>query len=228
MPARRGDRGGDWCETFAISDDVIALSIGDVCGHGSGCFDTMVAVRRAVYDAAHSDLDPALTLVHASRFLRRLDPHTHATAIFGLLDTRRGRLTFANAGHPPPLVAGADDSAFLTFPKSDLPLGVAGALVPMLHVMKVPSDSLLVFYTDGVTEHEYDAIRGEAQLRNAALFAYQHWELPSASVIERQMFLTGTNHDDAAILTAWTPAESAPTYANFRGRKPRESATKIN
>jgi hypothetical protein len=34
--------------------------------------------------------------------------------------------------------------------------------------------------------------------------------LPTAAVIEKQMFLTGSNHDDAAILTAWTPVGPGP------------------
>jgi hypothetical protein len=36
------------------------------------------------------------------------------------------------------------------------------------------------------------------------IFAYNVKHLASAAVIERQMFLTGSNFDDSAILTAWT------------------------
>jgi hypothetical protein len=64
---------------------------------------------------------------------------------------------------------------------------------------------LLVFYTDGVTEHQRKPLEGAAELCNAAIFARKFSALPSAAVIEKQMFLTGANRDDAAILTAWTP-----------------------
>jgi hypothetical protein len=48
MPAFHATRGGDWCETFTVLDRVVALSIGDVCGHGPDAFDAMLTTRRAV------------------------------------------------------------------------------------------------------------------------------------------------------------------------------------
>jgi serine phosphatase RsbU (regulator of sigma subunit) len=204
MPAQSAERGGDWCEAFVISHDVLAISIGDVLGHGDDCFQTMVATREAIREAARNGFDPARTLATASAFLRGYDPPTHATAIFALLDTRQRSVTFANAGHPPPLMAGPDGSRLLEFPDCDLPLGVGTTAIPM-HTIGLPPDTLLVFYTDGVTEHQRDPLGGEEQLRHATSFAYRYASLPSALVIERQMFLTGPNRDDAAILTAWTP-----------------------
>ena len=47
-------------------------------------------------------------------------------------------------------------------------------------------------------------------MRDAAIFATKFSMLPTAAVIEKQMFLTGSNHDDAAILTAWTPVGPGP------------------
>jgi serine phosphatase RsbU (regulator of sigma subunit) len=204
MPAALGACGGDWCEAFVLARDVVALSIGDVCGHGPEKFTAMIALRQAIRDAAWLGLDPAQTLSAANAFLRRYDPDENATAVFALLNTRRRSLAFANAGHPPPLMAGALGALFLAYAQTDLPLGIAAEIVPDLHVVNVPASTLLVFYTDGVSERGQKPIQGEAQLRDAAMFAYQASHLLSAAVIERQMFLTGSNLDDAAILTAWT------------------------
>lgn len=208
-PARRAARGGDWCESFAVSDDVIALSIGDVCGHGIEKHGTMVAVRGAIRAAAHRGSNPAHTLAEANLFLLAYDPGEYATAIFGLLNVRRRTLVFANAGHPPPLMAGAGDARFLEYAEPDLPLGLQAELWPELHHISVPSAAMLVFYTDGVSEHERMASHGATQLTNAAIFAYKFPDLAAAGVIERQMFLTGSNGDDVAILAAWTPAATA-------------------
>jgi len=205
MPAELASQGGDWCEAFVVSRDVVALSIGDVCGHGAEKSAAMSALRQAIRDAAWLGLDPAQVLSAANAFLRQYDPEENATAIFALLNTHRRSLVFANAGHPPPLMAGPLGVLFLESPQADLPLGIAAEIVPTLHLVNVPASSLLVLYTDGVSESSRKPLEGEVQLRDAALFAYQASHLLSAGVIERQMFLTGSNLDDAAILTAWTP-----------------------
>ena len=205
MPAALAAQGGDWCEAFVVSRDVVALSIGDVCGHGAEKATAMTALRQAIRDAAWLGLNPAQTLTAANAFLRRYDAEENATAIFALLNTAHRSLVFANAGHPPPLMAGPLGAVYLEFPQADLPLGIVAEIVPTLHTVSVPAATLLVLYTDGVSERGRKPIQGETELRDAAVFAYQASQLLSAAVIERQMFLTGSNLDDAAILTAWTP-----------------------
>jgi serine phosphatase RsbU (regulator of sigma subunit) len=219
MPARGGDHSGDWCEAFVVSQHIVALSIGDVRGHGVEAFQTMVAIREAVRDAAHLGLDPAKALAAAGARLREFEPDLHATAILAMLDTHRNTFVFANAGHPAPVLSNADGSTILEYAHSDVPLGIAATVPLTLHLVHLPADSLLVFYTDGVTERELDAERGEAQLRDAVTFAYQYSGLQSAQVIERQMFLTGSNRDDAAILTAWTARSPFDQTALQRARK---------
>jgi serine phosphatase RsbU (regulator of sigma subunit) len=204
IPAGGAARGGDWCEAFAISSDVVALSIGDVCGHGVEKFETMVVIRQAIRDAALRGVDPAQVLVHAGRTLHDYDGDETATAIVGLLDTRRRSLTYANAGHPPPLMLGPYGTMFLEHSSTDVPLGVDRASVTAVHMVNAAAATLFVFYTDGVSESQRDSIEGSARLRVAATFAYDMPELPTATAIEALM-LTESNFDDAAILTAWTP-----------------------
>jgi serine phosphatase RsbU (regulator of sigma subunit) len=207
-PAQYAAQGGDWCETFVLSRDVVALSIGDVCGHGAQAFPAMSVIRRAVREAALRGLDPARTLAAANRFVCDLDPDLHATAFFALLDTRHRIVTFANSGHPPPLMLAPSGSRFLMYADADLPLGIETALTPKLRVASMPDQSLLVLYTDGVTEHERRPIRGEAQLRDAAGLAYEYSVSRAASAIDALMFLSPANRDDASILTAWMPLGS--------------------
>jgi hypothetical protein len=102
-------------------------------------------------------------------------------------------------------MCGAGGAHYLDSPDHDPPLGIEETLTPALRRVNVPESSLLIFYTDGVTEHDRKPLTGAVQLHDAAIFAYNFSSLPSAGVIERQMGLTNQNYDDAAILTAWMP-----------------------
>jgi serine phosphatase RsbU (regulator of sigma subunit) len=178
-----------------------------VCGHGPERHEDMLLVRQAVREAARLGLGPAETLRAANRFVCNLDRELYATACFALLDTRSRVLSFANAGHPPPLIVESAGSSYLTYPHADLILGISAPLMPKLRVAQLTPQTLLVLYTDGVTDRDRRPWAGEARLRAAALSAYEHRALPSASVIESLMLLTGPNPDDAAILAAWIARE---------------------
>lgn len=203
MPARRSPTGGDWCESFAISDRIVALSIGDVCGHGPIPHPAMIAIRDAIRGAARADATPALTLARANRFVCELDPELHATALFALLDVEAGTLSFASAGHPPPLLVGIFGARYLASGVADLPLGIDSDGSFVGRHADIAADSLLVLYTDGVTEHARRPLCGARDLRDAGLAAFGHRTAACAYAIADAIFIRGSNYDDASILTAY-------------------------
>lgn len=212
MPANLALRGGDWCEAFLVHD-TIALSIGDVCGHGEEQYGTMAIVRQAIRDAALRGLDPSQVLTEANAFLYAAAPGVHASAFFGLLHIPSRVVTFANAGHPVPIVVSPLGAGLLSRAASNVPLGIDAVCLPAVQIETLLPQSLMVLYTDGVTEHERDPLLGELQLLNAARFAYTYSNAPAAYVIEELMFLTGPNLDDASILTAWIPQSATDRIA---------------
>jgi hypothetical protein len=139
IPAQNAASGGDWCEAIVLSENVIALSI---CGHGAESFHTMVATRAAIRESLHRHANPAHALADASRFLRGYDAATYATALVALLDIESGRILFANAGHPPPLMTGLHGTDFLEFSDFDLPIGLVDECEPTLRIVHLPADSL--------------------------------------------------------------------------------------
>lgn len=205
LPARDSSRSADWCDVFVISEDIVALSVGDVCGHGDERYETMVAIRQAIRDLAALALDPATILARANRIVRERFADLTATALVAFLDTRSAYATFANAGHPPPLLVTSGGAHYEIAPIADLPLGVEDDLTSLTHVVQTPPRTLLVLYTDGVTEHERLPLLGEAQLLDAASSAYWNPLSPTALAIQERMIPRGTNRDDAALLTAWLP-----------------------
>lgn len=160
--------GGDWCEAFPVSQGVIALSIGDVRGHGEEKYATMVAMRGALRAAALCGLDPAQALAEAHDFLRVYDPEDFATAILAFLHVARRRVSFAIAGHPPPLHCSATGAVYLDAGSYDVPLGIPSGAPPVRHDVQLSCASLLVFYTDGVTERARQPHNGQAELPTRA------------------------------------------------------------
>jgi serine phosphatase RsbU (regulator of sigma subunit) len=125
--------------------------------------------------------------------------------VVALLDTAANTLTFANAGHPPPLTVGPRGHLFLERYPADIPLGIGGEHAAISHVIDVPPRTMVVFYTDGLTEHERDPIKGEEQLHRAALHAYAKPRSNAAQTIVRQILSGSAAVDDVAVLAVRTP-----------------------
>jgi serine phosphatase RsbU (regulator of sigma subunit) len=199
-PAGSARRGGDWCEALAISEDSIALTIGDVSGHGESAAETMEIVREAVLSGILENLRPSNVLSVANTVAYSQLRGIIVTAIVAVVNRRLHTLTFANAGHPPPLMMTPGRHGFLTRAVGDLPLGVFAKQHAAEYVVKLHADALIVLYTDGVTEHERDLLRGERELVEACRAAYECREPDLARVIAEHVFQNNRGHDDAAVI----------------------------
>jgi serine phosphatase RsbU (regulator of sigma subunit) len=209
-PADGALLGGDWSDIIPISENVIALSIGDVSGHGAAVADTMLAMRASVLDAIRHGIDPAAILATANVLACTLGDESIVTAVVAFYDSSTSTLTFANAGHPPPLLLTRDRSRYLMRRRANLPLGVFRRYRASICSFVLPPDALLVLYTDGITEHDRDPIAGEAELIDAAGFAFAHPDLDAARIVAGHILSKIRGHDDAAVMVLRTaPAAHA-------------------
>ena len=198
--AGRARAGGDWCDAIEIADDTIAFTVGDVSGHGTAVAGTMAAVRASVLRGIRNFRVPSEVLSLANTVAFNDGDGTIVTAIVAFLNRRRRTLTFANAGHPPPLLVTREGQAFLKHPPADLPLGIFDKHYAADYFIAVPSEAMLVFYTDGITEHDRDPIRGEIELVEAALGAFERPEVDAAQGIARKLLGKALLLDDAATM----------------------------
>jgi serine phosphatase RsbU (regulator of sigma subunit) len=199
-PAGGARAGGDWCDAFALSDSAVAFTIGDVCGHGEEVADTMAVVRSAVVGAMYDLRAPSDALGVANNSAFRCGDGVIVTAIVAILDHRLRTLTFANAGHPPPLMLTRAGHAFLAHSPADLPLGIFPQHSAGDYVLTVPHDALLILYTDGITEHRRDPIGGEQELVEAARAIYARPPRDLAGAIARHVLQRRRGSDDAAAI----------------------------
>jgi serine phosphatase RsbU (regulator of sigma subunit) len=68
------------------------------------------------------------------------------------------------------------------------------------YVVALPLDALIVLYTDGITEHRRDPVRGEEELAEAARLIYDRTEGDDARGIAGEVLRTGSSHDDASVM----------------------------
>jgi len=156
LPAGQEDLvGGDWYHAAALRDGSVLLAIGDVAGHGTQAATTMAQLRYSLRALAVTTTDPAVLLGHLNRLTCDLDeerPETAATAIVARYEPALRRLTWAQAGHPPPLLSRAGRTWPLPRPTGPM-LGVVDDAAYEHAELRLEVGDVLLLYTDGLVEY---------------------------------------------------------------------------
>ncbi|MFJ1735764.1 SpoIIE family protein phosphatase [Streptomyces sp. NPDC088254] len=172
LPAGKGEKvGGDWYDVIPLSAERVAMVIGDVMGHGITEAATMGRLRTAVRTLADLEMPPDELLYHLNELTSDLGEDCYITCLYAVFDPVTRTCSFSLAGHPPPVIVAPDGAVRCPELAADPPLGAA---VPpfKLHELRLPEESLLVFYTDGLVESRTrDIDRGLAQLQRTLAHA---------------------------------------------------------
>jgi anti-sigma regulatory factor (Ser/Thr protein kinase) len=162
----------DFYDFIPLADGRLGISIGDVAGKGPDSALHMARMSNLLRLAAQDcDGNPAQALAKVNDLLCGDDqPKRFVTCFFAVLDTRSGKVIFANAGHHPPFVRrGGTHVQVDEFQASGYPLGIfPGSEYDAAEASLAPGDSL-VFTSDGFLEarDEGGLLWGSAGLRQA-------------------------------------------------------------
>lgn len=191
--------GGDFYDAFELPDGRVALTIGDVTGHGLEAAVIMGEIRQALRAAAFERVaTPSAILDRASRLLVASGRSVFVTAIFGVLDPVSGMFSYATAGHPPPLLDERDSLRRL--PSGGLPIGLRDD-EGVDFGLRLHAPSTLVLYTDGLIEFARDIAEGERRI-DAAMHALAHEGTDHlAAALMKAVLGEDEPTDDIAILT---------------------------
>ena len=144
------DVGGDWYDVIELPDGATALVLGDIAGRGTRAAMVMSEMRAAL--RAYVVLDPAPSAV-----LERMDAFVASrpgseqlvTVAYGVVPADRRTLTFALAGHPPPLSIHPGGPTRQLGGATGPALGLGAGPWPQTEVDLAPGH-VVVFYSDGV------------------------------------------------------------------------------
>ncbi|MFH0520018.1 SpoIIE family protein phosphatase [Streptomyces sp. M41] len=203
--------GGDWYDAFPLSDASTALAIGDVVGHDLEAAAGMAQVRNMLRAYAWSQHDPPSRIVERlDEAMQHITDVTMATMIFARIEpaeTGDWRLSWTNAGHPPPLLISRDGLASYLTDGHGILLGSQTDSGRPDATALLPPGSTLVLYTDGLIESPGDTIdTGLSRLRrHAAALAHR----PLASFTDQLLSRVRPvdNDDDVALLALRVPRD---------------------
>ncbi|HEU5160411.1 MAG TPA: SpoIIE family protein phosphatase [Streptosporangiaceae bacterium] len=152
LPAGNSARvGGDWYEATSIDDAEVFLAIGDVSGHGMSAVAAMARLRNALSGLAFTGAAPDALLGWLNRLVLHWPPVLTATALTGRFDPGTRTLTWAQAGHLPPVLVRDGRPRLLAVPEGVL-LGACLHPVFATRTTRLAPGDLLMLYTDGLIE----------------------------------------------------------------------------
>ena len=142
--------GGDWHDVIDLGDGRTAVMIGDVMGRGVRAAAVMGQLRAAGRAYARLDMAPADLIRLLDDTVREVSEETIVTCVYAVYDPTAQTLTYANAGHLPPLVVEPGKGA-RRLVAGGPPLG-AGTHGDIDETVALPNGTLLTLYTDGLVE----------------------------------------------------------------------------
>lgn len=198
--AQAADVGGDWYDVFTLDPKTVAISMGDVAGHGLRAAAIMGSMRQAIRMAARLKSEPASVLDRANRALCADESDAIVTAFFATLDLDKGKLRYAVAGHPLPLNV-YSDGEIRQLQGEGLILGVDGTAAYKTYEADLQEGEAIIAFTDGIVELERDYFKGMSDFIAAVRAEYAR--ASSENIAERirdRILAHAQPLDDSAIL----------------------------
>jgi Stage II sporulation protein E (SpoIIE) len=167
-PADGPGAGGDFYDMFELGDGRLGVVVGDLSGHGREVLPQTALVRYTLRAYLEAGLEPRAALQTASGVLDHALEVAFATVAVATYDPRERTLTYALAGHPPPIVVGPDGPVPAVTAGASAPVG--GGLSTGLRqtTITLPGQATVCFHTDGLIEARRGGeLFGEPRLEQA-------------------------------------------------------------
>jgi serine phosphatase RsbU (regulator of sigma subunit) len=203
VPAQ-GGVAGDFFLVQPGPGDCTVIVVGDVAGKGLAAAKRAAFVRMAMVTAAAFEDDPCrlLAIANSNLIERAGASDCFVTAVCVVVDPSQGKLKYALAGHPPPLML--DDGRSLNSVKPAFPLGIGADIDCELGELDFAPGTGFVAFTDGLIEARRNGGDLFGMQRTAELLAQLRGRAPRAVVGElraaAERFAGGSLADDLCMV----------------------------
>ena len=151
LPARQV--GGDFYDVFKLGENKYGVLIGDVADKGVPSAIFMARAHALIIAEADDVTSPGDVLKMVNGHITRFEKSTQfVTVLYGILDTSTGEFSYARGGHEPPLLFTPDGKVERLPHKPGMALGLWENIMLDENSLTLPKGSLLVMYTDGMTD----------------------------------------------------------------------------
>jgi serine phosphatase RsbU (regulator of sigma subunit) len=198
LPASADSRvGGDWYITAEMPEGNVLLAIGDVAGHGLDAAAGMARLRGALAGLAITGAPPERLVGWLNDLVHHVAPEHTASVMAGYFDPPSRDFTWAQAGHPPPLLVRGSCARPLGQPAGIL-LGAGRGGYEAMTVRLEPGDIVLL-YSDGLVERRNRSLDEGLSMLAAAAAGVSDPEQLIAAVLDA---LSSADSEDDTCLVA--------------------------
>jgi sigma-B regulation protein RsbU (phosphoserine phosphatase) len=154
-PAR--EVGGDFFDYLSLADGKMGVAIADVSDKGLKAAMNAVLANGMLHEVAKDGVSCGriLSALNADLY-PRMEKQMFTALALAVIDPDSGKLLWANAAQPHPLVK-RDDQVFEFRSDSELPLGIMPNTAYPDSDLELQTGDIVVLYTDGVIEAEDEA-----------------------------------------------------------------------
>ena len=159
--------GGDFYDFYTLDDNTVLFLAADVSGKGIPAAMFMMTAKTIIRDLAERGIsvDEIFTIAN-DKLCKNNESGMFVTAWLGKIDLSTGKLSFANAGHNPPVIVHANGECEYLKSRTGFVLAGMEGMRYRSNEMTLSRGDRIFLYTDGVTEatDTNEALYGEDRL----------------------------------------------------------------
>jgi sigma-B regulation protein RsbU (phosphoserine phosphatase) len=198
---------GDFYDILLLDRNRLGFVIADVADKGMPAALFMILIRTLIRAAAKEYSSPAAVLKQVNALLVPDSKNgMFVTVFYAVINLESGRMSYANAGHNPPIIRCFDSNDLVELRRTSIALGIFDEIEVEEGEVSLRSGDWILFYTDGVTEafSSSEEMFGKKRLLDLLLSNKYQSSKEILDVIEESVheFIKGTDLSDDITLAA--------------------------